>query len=249
MDQRDRFVITGKACHHYVDENNVHYPEQVRVCADCITEDLEHSLALQGNGYFDIFMMHRDHPSAPVSQLMDRLEQHRLEGKIRVYGLSNWKLNRIQEAIDYCHRKGYQGPTINSPGFSLASVGIPRFVGTVYADPEYIRWHKDRNLTVLAWGAQATGFFADLYRQDGSAPADIVGAFFSEVNFGRLARAKELAARKGCEPVNVALSYVLDQPQPLAAIIAPHNAAELLSSLKALEVHLSEEETCWLLDG
>lgn len=249
LDQRDKFVITSKACHHYVDENNVHHVENSRVSAEYITEDLEHSLELQGHSYFDVYMMHRDDVSVPVSQLMDRLERHRREGKILTYGLSNWSLARIQEAVDYCRERGYQGPTVNSPGFSLAKVTEPRFYGAVYADEPYMEWHRGKDMAVLAWGAQAVGFFADIYKRDGSAPADIVKSYFSEVNFARLQRAKELAAKKGCESVNVALAYVLEQQLPLAAIIAPHNVKELNSSLHALDVHLSQEEMDWLCNG
>ena len=249
MDQRDQFVITSKACHHYVDENNVHHEEKSRVSAQCITEDLEFSLKTQGHSYFDLYMMHRDDTSVPVSELMDRLEQHRLEGKIRTYGVSNWSIPRITEAIAYCQEKGYQGISINSPGFSLADVAVPRFPGTVYADEAYIRWHKDKEITILAWGAQAAGFLADIYKRDGTAPKDIQATYFTELNFARLDRAKELAVQKKCDPVNIALAYVLQQEQPLAAVIAPHNVAELTSSLQALNVSLSPDEIEWLKSG
>lgn len=159
MDRRDQFVITSKACHHYVDENNVHYPEHSRVSPEHIAEDLEHSLALQGQGYFDIYMLHRDDTTVPVADLMYCLEYYRNEGKLLCYGVSNWSLVRIRQAISYCKEKGYQGPTVNSPGFSLATVTTLRFPGAVYADEAYIHWHRSRNMAVLAWGAQAAGFF------------------------------------------------------------------------------------------
>lgn len=120
--KREDLVITSKACHHYVDENNMHHMEKSRVSAAYITEDLEFSLNPQQLDYFDLYMMHRDDVDAPVGKLMDRLERHRREGKIRAYGVSNLSLERLQEAQAYCERKGFQGIFFNSPGFSLATV-------------------------------------------------------------------------------------------------------------------------------
>jgi aryl-alcohol dehydrogenase-like predicted oxidoreductase len=243
---RDKIMMTNKACHHYVDSNNVHHPEMKRVKPQYITEDLESSLKKLNVSYIDIYLLHRDDPEEPLAGLMDRLEKHYKEGKIKAYGVSNWSLQRVQEAIDYCKQMGYQGLSINNPSYSLATVKKPRWVGTVYADQEYAEWHKGKNILLASWASQAAGFFADIYKKDGSTPQDIVEAYFSDDNFEKLERCKELAKIKGVEPINIALAYVLNQDFPVAAIVGPRKVEELLSVVKVLDIQLSSEEIDYL---
>lgn len=246
---REDLVIINKCCHHYVDENNVHYPEKNRVGAEYITEDLEFSLKNMNVEYFDIYEMHRDNIEVPVSELMDRLEMHRLEGKIKCYGVSNWSNERVEEANQYCKEKGYLGISVNNPSFSLAKVEKPRWVGTTYVDSEYVKECNDEGISIVSWGAQGAGFFVPLWNDiNANAPQDIKEAYFSEVNFERLKRAQEIAKLKGegVEPINVALAYVIDERMEVAASIGPRKKSELLSSLKTLDISLTSDEIAYL---
>lgn len=246
---RDSLLLINKACHHYVDENNVHYPEQSRVKPEFISEDLEYSLQNMGVDYFDIYLLHRDDLNEPVAGLMDRLEHHYREGKIKTYGMSNWSNARIHEAVAYCQEKGYQGIRVNSPSYSLATINKPRWVGTEYVDADYVKASNDDGITILSWAAQSAGFFVPLWTSmDAEAPADIKGAYFTEENFKKLDRVIEIANRKGngIEPVNVALAYVLDPRFNVFASIGPRNMKELESSLKTLDIALSDAEIAYL---
>lgn len=246
---RDRLVITNKACHHYVDENNVHHTEHSRVRPQYITEDLHYSLENMRLDYFDIYLLHRDDETQPVEELIDRLEKHRKEGLIKVYGVSNWSLSRIEKAREYAEKKGYQGMRVNSPSYSLATIVNPRFEGCVYADDAYIEWHRDKNITLIAWASLAVGFFADAYKRDGSAPQDIVNTYFCEENFAKLARVKELAQKKEVEPIHIALAYVLNQTIPMICAIGPRKESELRALVQATKLELSNDELDWLANG
>lgn len=59
--------------------------------------------------YFDIYGMYRDNVNVNVNELMDRLEMHRLECKIKCYGVSNWSNERVKEDNRYCKKQGYLG--------------------------------------------------------------------------------------------------------------------------------------------
>ena len=244
---REELVLVNKACHHYVDENNVHHPEQNRVGEEFITEDLEYSLSNMGVDSFDIYVLHRDNTEVPVAELMDRLEFHHKEGKIAAYGVSNWTIERIEEANAYCREKGYQGITVNSPSYTLATIQKPRWVGTVYVDSDYVKKNNEEGITVMSWGAQGAGFFVPLWKSmDVEAPQDIKDAFFTEENFEKLARVEAMAKTKEAEPINIALAYVLNERFDVLASIGPRNKKELLSSLHASSVHLTEDELAYL---
>ena len=48
------------------------------------------------------------------------------------------------------------------------------------------------------------------------------------------------------EPIELSLAYVLTQKFPTFPLIGPRNFFETVSSLKALEINLNQEEIDWL---
>ena len=74
----------------------------------------------------------------------------------------------------------------------------------------------------------------------------MVRVYYSEFNWERLRRAKELATRYRCTPNQIALAFVLNQPFPTFALIGPRTLAELHESLGAMELVLSSREVRWL---
>lgn len=243
-DNRDQLIIMDKACHPIITPDGKHHPDYWRVKPDVITDDIHYSLLHTGCDHFDIYLMHRDDPTVPVADIMDRLELHRKEGLITVYGVSNWERNRVEEAEAYCKKMGYEGFCVNNPSYSLAHVMKTRWPGCVYADDAYAAWHKDKNITLFSWAAQGHGFFADIYGEN--AAQDIKDAFFSEENFERLNRAKILGKEKGVDSINIALAYVLDQDFDVAAIIGSRDRKEFDSCLSSLDIKLTPDEIAYL---
>ncbi len=246
--RREELIIIDKACHPIITPDEEHHPEYWRVKPELITEDMYYGLFHTGCDYFDLYELHRDDPSVPVDEIMDCLEEHRKAGRIRAYGLSNWELPRVEKAIAYCDKKGYQGISVNNPSFSLAKVPHPRRPGTVHMDEDQVKWHEQHpEVVLLSWASQAAGFFVDgLYNQDESAPQWIQEVYFSETNFERLKRAKELAAAKGVESVNISLAYVLCRDFPVAAVIGSRNKMELESCIRAMDIRLTPQELDYL---
>ncbi|WP_265458151.1 aldo/keto reductase [Enterococcus sp. HY326] len=243
-DNREQLIIMDKACHPIITEDGAHHPEYWRVKPDLITDDLHSSLLRTGCDHFDLYLMHRDDPDVPVELIMDRLEAHRKEGLITAYGVSNWELSRVEDAVNYCNKKGYQGLSVNNPSYSLATVKKTRWPGCVYADDAYAQWHNGKDVTLFSWAAQAHGFFADIY--DENAPQDIKDAFFSDENFEKLRRCQVLAKKYQVDSINIALAYVLCQPFKPAAIIGSRSRKEFDSCIQTLDLKLTDKELAYL---
>jgi len=98
----------------------------------------------------------------------------------------------------------------------------------------------------LPWSSQARGFFTGRADPEDLSDDELVRCWYSDGNFQRLARAKELAEKRGVLPINIALGYVLCQPFPTHPLIGPRTLEELRTSLPALNVHLTIDELAWL---
>ena len=117
--KREDIMISDKCCNCLIDRKGVLHEEFVRVSAKFIQEDLMYSLDRVGVDYFDLYLIHRDDPHVPVPELMDKLEELRIAGYFKAYGVSSWQPSRVAEAMEYCKRMNYRGPSVSSPSYSL----------------------------------------------------------------------------------------------------------------------------------
>jgi len=99
---------------------------------------------------------------------------------------------------------------------------------------------------VIPWSSQARGFFTPAATPDNRSNDEWLRVWFSPENFQRKARAEELGRRKGVEPINIALAYVLYQRFPTFPIVGPKHPWETRSTLGVLDVELTPEEVLWL---
>jgi len=228
---RERLVIVTKGAHPDGD--------RARVTPAAIRSDLGESIERLG-GPVDLYLLHRDDPTVDVGELIDALDAHRRAGDIRAFGVSNWTLPRIEQANAHAAARGIAGICCNSPYLSLAVQNRAPWPGCLSAtDAESRAWHARTGMPLLAWSAQAGGFFA-------GAGGESALVHENAANRERRARAERLGRRTGHSANAVALAWVLRQPFPVVAAIGTHRLDHLHSSLAAFEVALSAEEARWL---
>ena len=211
-----------------------------------LTRQLLESLDRLGTDYVDIYMMHRDNPQVPVGEFIDVLNEHLAAGRIRAFGGSNWKIERIEAADAYAKKAGKVGLAALSNQFSLARMVEPPWDGCLTSsDARWRSWLKKTQTPLMPWSSQASGFFVRADPADRS-DESLARCWYAEDNFERLQRARDLGARKGVAPINIALAYVLAQPFPTFPLIGPRTLEELRVALEALAVSLSPQELSWL---
>ncbi len=198
--------------------------------------------------YADIYMLHRDNPDIPVGEFVDVLNEHVKAGRIRAFGGSNWSLARVQEANDFAAKNGLQGFSVVSNNFSLARMVNPPWPGCISAsDAESRAWFTKTRIPLLAWSSQARGFFLEGNASSEKADdQELVRCWYSDDNFRRLERARELAMQRGVRPINIALAYVLNQPFSTFALIGPRVLSETRTSLPGADLKLAEHEIQYL---
>jgi aryl-alcohol dehydrogenase-like predicted oxidoreductase/predicted dehydrogenase len=213
---------------------------------ESLTSQLLESLDRQGTGYADIYLMHRDNPDVPVGEFVDVMDEHRRAGRIRVYGVSNWSLERFDEANAYARANGRFELEILSNHFGLAEAYDVPWAGCRHVtDPASKQWLEERQVPLLPWSSQARGFFARA-RPDFTGDAELVRCYYSDDNFERLRRATQLGDELGVPATAVALAYVLAQPFPTFPLFGPRTIAEARSSMTGLTIDLTPEQVAWL---
>jgi aryl-alcohol dehydrogenase-like predicted oxidoreductase len=220
-----------------------------------VTGELAASLTALRTDCIDLYMLHRDNPSVPVARIVERLNQAVAAGRVRALGASNWTYNRVDAANEYAEKRGLAGFLVVSNHLSLAKTRGPFYPNLVTVSPAAERWHRHTGTPLLAWSAQARGFFTGRYTPQLAARAGelddfarrMIDVYGTDANFERLRRASALGqAKGGFSAVQVALAWLLHKPFPVVPIVGPHTTDELASSLAAVQLDLTDDELAWV---
>ena len=246
---RSKIFIISKGAH----------PDMVRsrVTPADIAADLKESLAQLRTDYIDLYMLHRDDTSVPVEILVEAMNEHIRNGKVRAIGVSNWSSHRLADANAYAAENGLMGFAASSPHYSLAEqFAEPWAPGCISlsgdANKSSRDWYAAEQIPVLAYSSLSQGFLSGrVTRQSFAADPDSVSepcriAYCFEPNFARLDRVFRLAAEKGISVPQLAVAYILNSPMNVFPIVGAANASEMQDTLKALDIKLSAQETAWL---
>jgi aryl-alcohol dehydrogenase-like predicted oxidoreductase len=235
---REQIAIISKGGHPFDGRS--------RLSSECIDADLEESLNRLQTDYIDLYLLHRDDTTRPVSDIVSYLNKHFKSGKIRAFGGSNWTTERIDQANAYAREAGLEPFRVSSPHFSLAVPVREPWTGCLSVTKNDLEWYKRTKVQMLSWSSQARGFFTGRFSPEQLDELCVLPAWFAQENFERLNRARELAKKKGVSANAIALAYVLSQSFTPLAAIGCRTIEELGDSFSAVTCDLSDEELHWL---
>jgi len=248
---RGDLVLATKGGHPRLETMNVS-----RLSPEDIAFDVEQSLTHLGTDDIDLYWLHRDDPSRPVGEILETMNRLKREGKIRAFGCSNWRIDRIEEARRYAAERGLTGFCASQPLWNLAELnrGAVADPTLVAMDDEGRRYFASAGMAVVPFSSQANGFFGGRYARDllpdGQGNGELVRKrYFNETSFARLDRVNGLAAETGASGSQIALAYLLAQPFPVFPIIGGAKPAHVRDSCGAAEVGLTREQADWLERG
>ncbi len=245
---RSEVIVIDKGAHSVGGRNRVD-PESIR-------QDLRESLSRLKTDYIDLYLLHRDDPTAGVGPIIEVLNDLKNEGKVVLFGASNWTTKRLEEAREYAEKSGLAAFSVASSQYSLAVQHDYPYPGTLSInsstdDPEF-QWYKETQFPLLAWSSLARGFFSGKFTRDNldafTDPQSLISirCYAREDNFIRLDRARQLAEAKGATLPQIALAYVFRQPINCFAITGALNITEFRENVEALKTSLTEKEAAWL---
>lgn len=249
---REKIVLLTKCGN--AGPNGVHIDRQV------IETELATSLQTLQTDYIDIFLLHRDDPRTPVSEIIDTLNEAVSQGKIRVFGASNWTHSRILQANAYAEARGLQGFAVSSPHYGLAEQVEDPWGGdcitlTGEKNREARAWYAQTQMPVLAYSSLARGFLSGKFRSFDYETAKTVMDPFAQkgylypCNMERLARAEILAERKGCSVAQIAMRYIFASDMRVFALVSTSDPGRMRENIEAANEPLTREEARWLEHG
>jgi len=208
--------------------------------------------------YIDIYLLHRDDESVSPESVLEGLNEYYDSGKIKIFGGSNWSVNRLEEVNNLAKKEGIKGFSVSSPCFSLAEqIGDP-WGGSVNISGDSHKsdrkWYEENQIPVISYSALARGFLSGKYKTGMNIyGSGLQNGTIEEYNYPenilRLKRCENLAKEKNTEVSVIALSYILGQDMNVFPIISPSEKEHLKINLMALDIKLSKEEIIYLECG
>ena len=200
---RDKFVVCSKGCHYDL------ATKANRVTPSIFLSDLDASLEALGTDRIDLYLFHRDDMRIPIEPLLEACETARQQGKIRYYGSSNWRVQRLVAADAAAQKRGFDG-------FRVDQLTCHPAVGLMNPFPDdtlamwnrnYADYHRRTGMTVMGNTAIAGGFFSD-------PGAERFKGSIYDTGAARLLSDKinALSAQTGLTPAQICVRFQTDYP-------------------------------------
>ena len=149
---RESVVLLTKAGHPDDDYR------RSRVSPEVIGVDLASSLERLGVPSVDVVLLHRDDTTQPVGPLLEALAAQVVAGRARTYGLSNWTIPRLDEALAYVDDHGLPPLAWSSSYLGLATPVGEAWPGVVAATDAVSRsWYASHATQLLSGRRWPTG--------------------------------------------------------------------------------------------
>jgi len=234
---RHRWVLASKLGNRMSE-----LPNESRYSRKWIVSELEASLRRLDTDYLDIYYLHRDYEGDCLEESLRAIDDLIRSGKIRCFGLSNFRGWRIAEVVRLCERIGMPGPVVCQPYYNLLNRG---------PEVEILPACRSYGLGVAAYSPIARGVLTGKYRPD-APPAEGTRAargdrriMESEWRPESLRIAEKLAVHasaKGISLLHFACAWLLASRTVSAVIAGPRTLAQWQEYFAALDVRWDDAD-------
>ena len=207
---------------------------------------LEASLARLDTDYLDIYYLHREDHDTPLEVTVSAIGDLIRQGKIRYWGLSNYRGWRIAEVIRVAERLGVDKPIISQPLYNIVNR---------QAETEQITAAAAYGLGVVPYSPLARGVLSGKYAPDVTPEAGSRAARQDKrimetewrVESLRIAQQiQQYTQGRGVGIVEFAIAWVLNNSAVSSAIVWPRTEAQWDAYTGALAVKITAEDEAFI---
>jgi aryl-alcohol dehydrogenase-like predicted oxidoreductase len=216
--------------------NHSHYSRRWMV------QELDNSLRRLGTDHVDILYLHRDFHEENLEEAVRTLGDLITAGKIRAYGLSNFRGWRIAEVIRLCEKANVPPPIVCQPYYNLLNRG---------PEVEILPACGHYGLGAVPYSPIARGVLTGKY-QPGSLPSEgtraargdkrILETEFREESLVIAQRLQRHSEERGIKLSHFATAWVLANKHVSAVIAGPRTLAQMEDYYPAVDVQLSPDD-------
>ncbi|MDY7576812.1 aldo/keto reductase [Herbaspirillum sp. RTI4] len=241
--QRHHWILASKLGNPMSDA-----PNESGYSRQWILRETENSLQRLATDYLDILYLHRDEPEQNLEEAVQALGDLIRTGKIRSFGVSNFRGWRIAEIIRLCEKNGVPAPVVCQPYYNLLNRG---------PEVEILPACAHYGLGVVPYSPIARGVLTGKYAP-GVKPAEdtragrgdkrMMQTEFREESLEIAQTLKNYCEERGVKLGNFATAWVLANPHISSVIVGPRTLAQMEDYYAALDLIVSPEEEL-LVDG
>ena len=207
---------------------------------------IDTSLTRLGTDYLDIYYLHREDHATPLEVSVAAIGDLLRQGKIRHWGVSNFRGWRIAEVCNLAERLGIPKPVISQPLYNIVNR---------QAETEQFAAAAFHGLGVVPYSPLARGVLSGKYAPDATPDANSRAGrrdkriLETEWRSESLAIAQKIHAytqAKGVGMVEFAIAWVLNNQHVSSAIVGPRTEAQWDTYGGALQVKITAEDEAFI---
>ncbi len=200
------------------------------------------SLARLGTDYIDIYYLHKDDTDTPLSETIEAMGDLIRGGKIRYFGVSNYRGWRIAEVVGVCADLGVPQPIVCQPYYNAMNR---------QPEVEILPACDYYGIGVVPYSPLARGILTGKYSPGAEPPADsrvarkdqrMMETEFRAESIAIAQTIKAHAARKGLTATQFALAWLLRNQIVSSVIAGPRTFEQWTDYLTAVGKTLDAED-------
>jgi len=207
-----------------------------------VMQACDDSLRRLGTDFIDIYYLHKEDHATPLAETVRAIGQLVQQGKIRYFGVSNYRSWRLAEICRLCDDLGIDRPVVSQPYYNAMN-RMP--------EVEHLPACGYYGLGVASYSPLARGVLTGKYEpgqappegtRAGSADKRIMQTEWREESLVIARTIKRHAAERGMTPIQFAVGWVLNNELLTAAIAGPRTMEQWQGYLAALDITFTAED-------
>jgi aryl-alcohol dehydrogenase (NADP+) len=213
-----------------------------------VLQAAEDSLRRLGTDYIDVYYLHKEDHATPLAETVRAMGDLMRAGKIRYFGVSNYRSWRVAEICNLCDRFGIDRPVVSQPYYHA----LYRVV-----EVEHLPACSYYGLGVVSYSPLARGVLTGKYMPGAEAAKDtragradkrMLQTEFRPETLEAAQKVKAYAASRGVAPNHFAVAWVLNNKLISGVVAGPRTEAQWDDYVKALDFEFTREDEAFIDD-
>ena len=202
-----------------------------------IADGVKASLKRLQLDHIDLYQVHGVDPATPVEETVRALDLLVRQGHVRYVGVSNWAAWQIAKAVGVSERLGLSRFESLQAYYTLAGRDLER---------EIVPMLRSEGIGLMVWSPLAGGLLSGKYQGGAEAGSRRQAFDFPPVDRQRADKVidamRPIAQARGVSVAQVALAWLLHQPQVTSVIVGAKRPDQLADNIASTKVSLGADD-------